>query len=283
MISQGVFLIIVIVLIISLEVYFYFTQMRNTIVKTTDITTGTTSQSIPMCGAPGGTLGFDGINWTCTCLPGWSGSNCSVFTSSSATTPKFVTTGLTLKSIPQCVAPGGSLGYDGKNWSCKCGAGWSGSDCSTYIGTDVIPMNLSVPKCYSPGGMLSYDGKNWTCNCATGWSGVGCGTYTSQSTSASQSAKDILLNNIPICTAPGGSLGYNGDRLICSCNTGYFGPSCDQTTTGNSGPNCHFGVAVYDSVSAMWSCNCNHGYTGCNCSLPTDPPPDIGSLISTCF
>jgi hypothetical protein len=187
------------------------------------------------------------------------------------------TTGLTFAStnIPKCSGPGGNLGYDGSKWTCKCDAGWSGADCSTYNGTGSTSLNLNIPRCYSPGGSLSYNGTTWTCNCIAGWSGVGCGDFDPD--------KSYVIPNVPVCTAPGGTLGFDGVNWNCICALGYFGNHCDQTTTGNAGPDCHHGNGVYDSLTASWSCRCNQGWTGCNCSLPTEPPPDIPSIISTCF
>ena len=177
--------------------------------------------------------------------------------------------------IPKCSGPGGSLGYDGSKWSCKCDPGWTGAECSTYNGTGSTSLNINIPRCYAPGGALSYDGKNWTCSCIAGWSGVGCGDF--------DHANAYVVPSVPICTAPGGTLGFDGVKWNCLCNLGFFGTSCDMSTTGTGGPNCHHGLGVYNSVAGDWSCTCNQGWTGCDCSLAIEPPPSNDSIILSCF
>ena len=180
-----------------------------------------------------------------------------------------------VSNVRKCSAPGGSLGFDGTNWSCSCKAGWSGDDCSTYNGLGSTSLGLNMPKCYAPGGSLSNDGTTLTCHCAPGYSGVGCETFD-------PTKVPINIGNPPICAAPGGSLGFDGTKWTCVCSLGYYGDRCDLES-GDATIRCLKGVKQYDNVSGVFKCNCISGWTGCDCSLPTDPLPSIGAIIGTCF
>jgi len=180
-----------------------------------------------------------------------------------------------VSNVRKCSAPGGSLGFDGTNWSCSCKAGWSGDDCSTYNGLGSTSLGLNMPKCYAPGGSLSYDGNTLTCNCAPGYSGTGCGTFD-------PTKVPINLGTPPICAAPGGSLGFNGTRWTCVCTPDYYGESCDKTSSDTS-VRCINGTRHYNSVKERTECICNASWVGCDCSLPAEPEPSLGQYIGTCF
>lgn len=121
------------------------------------------------------------------------------------------------------------------NGNCSCTGDYYGASCDIFC---------SRTNSCSDHGNCTGDGMG--CTCDLGWEGASCGTQSFNCTSYSD------------CNAP-----TNGTCIAqdtCSCNTYYYGNSCEtycEASTTCSGQG---------SCAADGSCACNSGRTGADCS-----------------
>jgi len=268
-----IFIIIFIILVIGVELYFYFQERPEAVIQVEK-----TSQSIPICTVAGTALNFDGTNWLCKCVNGIDNLGKCIIGKDKPSTIINIgarAASTSMMNIPQCAAPGGLLSYD-KKWKCTCAPGYSGADCSKYkgvvAGSSSGNMNMQVPKCYAPGGIFSYNGTDWTCVCTRGWTGDACDIFDSANA-------PVFIPNVPTCLPPGGNLGYDGTNWVCNCAKGWFGNDCAQAVPGTDIP-CENGTLKYDN--GVFKCECYSNYTGCDCSLPS-ATATLSQVITTCF
>eukprot|EP01047_Picozoa_sp_COSAG01_P019743 COSAG01_NODE_1108_length_11662_cov_189.275534_1_plen_353_part_00 len=96
--------------------------------------------------------------YTCVCVRGWSGDDCSHATGCDSNP---------CKNGATCTASGG-------DHTCACERGWNGADCSHAVGCDTDPCK-NGGTCIATGGDHHYYlGIDHTCICTSDWTGTSC-------------------------------------------------------------------------------------------------------------
>jgi len=204
--------------------------------------------------------------YTCSCQPGFTGTNCETNVNECSPNP--------------CL--NGGVCTDGVNaYSCACPPGYVGTNCETLIDY------CSSSPCAN-GGTCSNTGAGYTCSCAAGYSGTSCETnvdecspnpcqnggictdgvnsYTCQCAPGwGGSTCGSLLNNCsPNPCKNGGSCTNLLLTYSCSCATGYSGTNCEVNIDDCSSAPCQNGGVCQDGVNA-YTCACQPGFEGGNC------------------
>ncbi|KAI8488819.1 hypothetical protein Bbelb_333370, partial [Branchiostoma belcheri] len=176
----------------------------------------------------------DGENdYTCTCVAGYDGKNCS-------------------NNINDCNPDPCQNGtcQDGENdYTCTCVAGYDGKNCSNNID------DCEADSCKNGG--TCHDGVNaFTCTCAPGYNGSTC------------------TNNIDDCSPNpcqnGGGCTDGVNDFTCNCaGTGFDGDTCTNNIDDCEADSCKNGGTCHDGVNAF-TCTCAPGYNGSTCSNNID-------------
>ncbi|AUX33647.1 calcium-binding EGF-like domain-containing protein [Sorangium sp. So ce296] len=161
----------------------------------------------PCASAPcqnGGACAATESGYTCTCAPGWTGTNCETNIDECAPSP--------------CVH--GTCNDEVDGYTCTCAPGFSGTNCETNID------DCASGPCVH--GACNDQVNGYTCTCAPGWTGTTCETAVCVPTT---------------CDAQGATCGSIADgcdgTLDCgSCGSGFTCQSGTCQPTGPTGPAC---------------------------------------------
>ncbi|KAF5892721.1 protein jagged-2-like isoform X2, partial [Clarias magur] len=187
-----------------------------------------------VCGPHGRCISQSGGNFTCACVPGFTGAYCH-------------------ENVNDCAAsPCGNGGtcLDGINtFSCLCRNGWEGRLCDREI-------NECVSQPCMNGGLCVDLLNDFYCHCNNNWKGKTCQSRESQCDSTT------CLN--------GGTCFDHGDSYRCACPPGFGGTTCNSVTnsTCDSQPCANGGTCVEKDVA--FTCICKDGWEGPTCTANVD-------------
>ncbi len=178
----------------------------------------------------GATCVSKNVGYTCTCAPGYSGTNCATNIDDCAGLP--------------CL--NGGTCTDGLNtYTCACAPGYTGANCEVDIN------ECTVAPCQN-GGTCSDQVNAYLCTCPPGFAGTNC------ETNIDECAGNPCLNGA-VC-----SDGANG--YTCQCAAGYSGPNCEINIDDCSGNTCQNGSTCVDG-EAGYGCACVPGFSGTKCEV----------------
>ncbi|WP_437908646.1 calcium-binding EGF-like domain-containing protein [Sorangium sp. So ce327] len=151
----------------------------------------------------GGACAATESGYTCTCAPGWTGTNCETNIDECAPSP---------------CQNGGACAATESGYTCTCPPGWTGANCETNI-------DECAPSPCQNGGACAATESGYTCTCPPEWTGTNCETPVCVPTT---------------CTAQGATCGSIadgcGEMLDCgSCGSGF---TCESGTCQPTGPTC---------------------------------------------
>lgn len=180
----------------------------------------------------------EGILTSCTCPPGYSGSNCSV--------------DLMFCMADTCLNGGTCIDGQGDIISCECADGYTGMLC----GDDDPNFIACLPNpCQNGGNCSEAFGPNFDCTCPIGFSGDECRT-------------DLDFCDSTSCDNGGTCVEDIGPITTCVCPSGYIGGRCetdDDTFCTREGRMCLNGGTCMEGDGPDTSCDCLFGFDGDNC------------------
>lgn len=188
--------------------------------------------------ANGGTCTPSGSSYTCTCVAGYGGPQCTVDVNDCAPNP----------------CQNGGTCTDGLDtFTCQCAPGWSGTSCATNVN------ECASSPCRHGGSCV--DGVNsFRCSCVEPYYGTTCQSQT-----------------IACLSAPcqhGGTCTEDEDSFVCACVDGWSGTVCStQVDECASSPCMNGGVCV--DGQAGFSCTCAEGWSGSTCNTTVPIPPAV--------
>uniref|UniRef100_A0A1X7UPV7 Uncharacterized protein n=1 Tax=Amphimedon queenslandica TaxID=400682 RepID=A0A1X7UPV7_AMPQE len=212
----------------------------------------------------------DSANFTCTCLPGFTGTLCET-----------ELTGCHTELYP-CLNGGECMEMDGQ-FMCNCAPGFTGPLCGYGInecrnqpclngGTCrdffryyvcICPPNFTGTDCESMidpctnidcnNGSCIGDMGTYTCQCDPGWTGLQC---------------ESEINECDGVDCTNGTCVDLINNYTCQCSDGFTGQFCEINIDDCAGINCNNGTCV-DGIGS-YQCDCLLGYTGPSCDTIID-------------
>ncbi|XP_078495665.1 uncharacterized protein LOC144751206 [Ciona intestinalis] len=176
----------------------------------------------------------DGVDsYTCICVAGYTGANCTADIDDCAPNP---------------CSNGGTCTDGINNYTCKCAVGYTGATCTTNID------DCATNPCMNNG--TCTDGvDNYTCVCVAGYTGANC-------------TADID-DCAPNPCSNGGTCTDGVDNYTCVCGDGYTGANCTADIDDCATNPCMNNGTCTDGVDS-YTCVCVAGYTGANCTADID-------------
>jgi hypothetical protein len=216
----------------------------------------------------GGTC-IDGIgDVTCNCPPPWSGKFCQV------------------GDIDECSSRpclnGGTCTDEVISFVCACPDGHTGSICETDVD------ECDSKPCLN-GGLCDNHKNFFICHCPDGFTGVTCETDTSECISSpcsnGSTCLDLVNGYICLC-APnitgircetdiacipspcqnGGICQGQGNSFLCHCLTGFTGPLCQTNIDDCASNPCLNGGTCHDDTNE-YTCACDPAFNGTHCEV----------------
>ncbi|XP_046739798.1 protein crumbs-like isoform X2 [Diprion similis] len=173
-------------------------------------------------------------NYSCTCIPGFTGTLCDS------------QLGVSLCERNPCENDGTCYNVADGEYKCECSSGWTGKNCE-------ININECASNPCKHGGTCIDSINNYTCRCdRTGYRGINC------EINIDECLNNPCLNN--------GECFDNYGGYICQCPMGFEGQNCELNLNECLSNPCTNGGNCIDEVGT-YHCNCLSGYTGRHCEL----------------
>ncbi|XP_046609004.1 protein crumbs isoform X5 [Neodiprion virginianus] len=173
-------------------------------------------------------------NYSCTCIPGFTGTLCDS------------QLGVSLCERNPCENDGTCYNVADGEYKCECSSGWTGKNCE-------ININECASNPCKHGGTCTDSINNYTCRCdRTGYRGINC------EINIDECLNNPCLNN--------GECFDNYGGYICQCPMGFEGQNCELNLNECLSNPCTNGGSCIDEVGT-YHCNCLSGYTGRHCEL----------------
>uniref|UniRef100_A0A669PU99 Delta/notch like EGF repeat containing n=1 Tax=Phasianus colchicus TaxID=9054 RepID=A0A669PU99_PHACC len=247
----------------------------------------------------------NGNNFTCSCLPGYTGELCQSEIDHCIQQP--CQNGGTCSSNIHgftCQCPEGFLGIsceekidpcasspcqnngtcyaDRLVYSCSCSSGFTGPTCAQLI--DFCALNPCAH------GICRSVGTSYKCLCSPGYHGLYCEEEYNECLSTpcqnGATCRDLENGYKCLCLAEyegslcelykdpcvnincqnGGTCDSEGLNATCICAPGYAGEECEIDVNDCDSNPCHHGGTCIDQPGG-YTCHCPHGWVGANCEI----------------
>ncbi|CAO2625213.1 Delta and Notch-like epidermal growth factor-related receptor, partial [Lemmus lemmus] len=182
----------------------------------------------------------DGSNFTCLCLPGYTGELCQT-------------------KIDYCVLDpcrnGATCVSSVSGFTCQCLEGYFGTACEEKVDPCVSSPCQNNGTCY-------VDGVHFTCSCSPGFTGPTCAQ---------------LVDFCALSPCAHGTCRSVGTSYKCLCDPGYHGLYCEEEYNECLSAPCLNAATCRDLVNG-YECVCLAEYKGTHCELYKDPCANISCL-----
>ncbi|KFO21894.1 Delta and Notch-like epidermal growth factor-related receptor [Fukomys damarensis] len=182
----------------------------------------------------------EGNNFTCLCLPGYTGELCQ-------------------SKIDYCVLDpcrnGATCISSLSGFTCQCPEGYFGSACEEKVDPCASSPCQNNGTCY-------VDGVHFTCSCSPGFTGPTCAD---------------LVDFCALSPCAHGTCRSVGTSYKCLCDPGYHGLYCEEEYNECLSTPCLNAATCRDLVNG-YECVCLADYKGIHCELYKDPCANVSCL-----
>ncbi|KAK0158258.1 hypothetical protein PV328_009284 [Microctonus aethiopoides] len=200
-------------------------------------------------------------SYTCSCAPGFNGTDCERPISDCQSKPclnggsctMIVNINSTTRTVSRAISNNRNNNSTGMEklsaYQCNCPPGWCGRHCETST------KSCRDTPCHHGGTCVDDTNKGYTCHCPSGYSGHDCETQVNEC------APNPCVN--------GGTCSDNANGYRCTCPTGFTGERCEINVDDCQNDPCLNGATCIDMIN-RFRCQCVPGYVGRLCQGKVD-------------